>query len=165
MRGFDYYTGIVFEVSDTDPENNRSMLGGGRYDGLVGLFGVDSVPTVGFGWGDVTLQNFLENHHLLPPLPTETDVYVALAGDVASAAQPAVAELRSLGFNVVVDLSGKKIGDQFKNAEKHAVEQVLIVGEDELTSGNFKLKNLSLGTEFEGSITAIADKLSKHASN
>src|SRR5262249_34522937 len=41
MRGFDYYTDMVFEVFDTDPENNRSMFGGGRYDGLVGAFGVE----------------------------------------------------------------------------------------------------------------------------
>src|SRR3546814_4334581 len=59
-RGFDYYTDIVFEVFDKDPENNRSMFGGGRYDGLVGEFGVESVPTVGFGMGDATFQNFLE---------------------------------------------------------------------------------------------------------
>lgn len=56
MRGFDYYTGIVFEVMDTDPANNRAMLGGGRYDGLVAQFGVEPVPTVGFGMGDVALQ-------------------------------------------------------------------------------------------------------------
>ena len=66
MRGFDYYTDVVFEVFDTHPDNNRSMLGGGRYDGLVGLFGVKPVSSVGFGWGDVTLMNFLELHGLLP---------------------------------------------------------------------------------------------------
>ncbi len=81
MRGFDYYTDIVFEVTDTNPENNRSMFGGGRYDGLVGLFGVEPVPTVGFGMGDVTLQNFLESHQLLPELRSQTDVYVVLVGD------------------------------------------------------------------------------------
>jgi histidyl-tRNA synthetase len=59
VRGMDYYTGIVFEVFDTNPENNRSMFGGGRYDGLVAQFGVEPVPTAGFGMGDVTLQNFL----------------------------------------------------------------------------------------------------------
>jgi histidyl-tRNA synthetase len=64
MRGFDYYTDVVFEIFDKHPENNRSMLGGGRYDGLVGLFGVEPVPTIGFGFGDVTLQNFLELHKL-----------------------------------------------------------------------------------------------------
>jgi histidyl-tRNA synthetase len=154
MRGFDYYTGIVFEVFDTNPENNRSMCGGGRYDGLVGLFGVAPVPTVGFGWGDVTLANFLELNRLLPKLPTETDIYVVLIGDVAAKAQQPIAELRQLGFNVAVDYSGKKIGDQFKAADKKGVEHVLIIGETELERGSYALKNLATGTEHT---LAIAD--------
>ncbi|PIQ68369.1 MAG: histidine--tRNA ligase [Candidatus Taylorbacteria bacterium CG11_big_fil_rev_8_21_14_0_20_46_11] len=64
MRGFDYYTGMVFEVFDTDPENKRSLFGGGRYDNLLEMFGVDPVPTVGFGMGDVTIRDFLETHKL-----------------------------------------------------------------------------------------------------
>ena len=71
MRGFDYYTGIVFEIYDTNPENNRSMFGGGRYDGLVGLFGVEPVPTIGFGMGDVTMHNFLDLHGLMPELANQ----------------------------------------------------------------------------------------------
>ena len=63
-RGFDYYTGIVFEVFDTSPENNRSMFGGGRYDNLLEIFGVEPVPTVGFAMGDITLRDFLETHNL-----------------------------------------------------------------------------------------------------
>src|SRR3990167_398005 len=73
-RGFEYYTDIVFEVFDKNPDNNRSMFGGGRYDGLVGEFGVDPVPTVGFGMGDVTFQNFLETNDLIDDLKTETDL-------------------------------------------------------------------------------------------
>lgn len=65
-RGFDYYTGIVFEVFDTDPANNRSLFGGGRYDNLLEMFGVEALPTVGFGMGDVTMRDFLETHNLLP---------------------------------------------------------------------------------------------------
>ncbi len=53
MRGLDYYTDFVFEVFDNDPENNRSLFGGGRYDGLVGMFGVEPLPTVGFAISDV----------------------------------------------------------------------------------------------------------------
>jgi len=63
-RGFDYYTGIVFEVFDTDPENRRSLFGGGRYDNLLEMFGVEPIPTVGFGMGDVTIRDFLETHKL-----------------------------------------------------------------------------------------------------
>jgi histidyl-tRNA synthetase len=66
MRGFDYYTGIVFEVFDTNPENSRSLFGGGRYDNLLEMFGVEPLPTVGFGMGDVTMRDFLETHKLPP---------------------------------------------------------------------------------------------------
>lgn len=155
MRGFDYYTDIVFEVFDTHPDNNRSMVAGGRYDGLVGLFGVAPLPTVGFGWGDVTLANFLELHGLRPEFKPETDVYVALVGDVLEAAQAAIAELRSAGLNVAVDLSGKKVGDQLKTADKKGVGQVLVIGENELKGGRFKLKNLGSGAEQAGDLKAL----------
>ncbi|HXR50267.1 MAG TPA: His/Gly/Thr/Pro-type tRNA ligase C-terminal domain-containing protein, partial [Verrucomicrobiae bacterium] len=147
MRGFDYYTDIVFEVFDLHPDNNRSMLGGGRYDGLVGLFGVAPIPTVGFGWGDVTLANFLELHHLLPDLRSETDLYVILAGDVMDAAQQPIAELRAAGLKVAVDLSERKLGDQLKTADKKGIKHVLIIGEDELQSGKMKVRDLDTGQE------------------
>lgn len=70
QRGFDYYTGIVFEVFDTNPENKRSLFGGGRYDNLLEMFGVEPLPTVGFGMGDVTMRDFLETHKL-PPFDTK----------------------------------------------------------------------------------------------
>src|SRR3989344_7601000 len=63
-RGFDYYTGVVFEVFDTNPENKRSLFGGGRYDNLLEIFDAEPVPTVGFGMGDITLHDFLETHNL-----------------------------------------------------------------------------------------------------
>ncbi|MBA3732878.1 ATP phosphoribosyltransferase regulatory subunit [Patescibacteria group bacterium] len=63
-RGFDYYTGMVFEVFDTHPDNKRSLFGGGRYDNLLEIFGVEPVPTVGFGMGDITMRDFLETHSL-----------------------------------------------------------------------------------------------------
>lgn len=153
MRGFDYYTGIIFEVFDLDPDNNRSMLGGGRYDGLVGLFGVDSVPTVGFGWGDVTLANFLSNHHLLPALGPETDIYIARVGDVD--VSKVAAKLRAKGINVAIDLSSKKIGDQLKAADKKGVNRVLIIGDQELVSGKYKLKNLDSGKETAVTLSQI----------
>ena len=159
MRGFDYYTGIVFEAVDKHPENNRSMLGGGRYDGLVGLFGVASVPTVGFGWGDVTLENFLKLHHLLPDLVNETSLYVCLVGDVAGLADDAINEFRKQGVNIAVDYSGKKLGDQIKNADKAHIKHVLIVGEDEVNSGKFKIKNLESGKEYFGTITELVKEL------
>jgi histidyl-tRNA synthetase len=64
VRGFDYYTGLVFEVFDTNGENQRSLFGGGRYDNLLEIFGVEPVPCVGFGMGDITIRDFLETHKL-----------------------------------------------------------------------------------------------------
>ncbi|HEX4774137.1 MAG TPA: histidine--tRNA ligase [Candidatus Saccharimonadales bacterium] len=158
MRGFDYYTGIVFEVFDTNPENNRSMLGGGRYDGLVGLFGVDPIPTVGFGWGDVTLANFLEGHDLLPTDRPETDIYLVTIGgaDVADIA----AALRYKGLNVAVDSTGRKIGDQLKAASKKGIKYALIVGENELKTGKLNLKNLVTGEEKTAMAADLVQQLS-----
>lgn len=147
MRGFDYYTDVVFEVFDTDPNNNRSMCGGGRYDGLVGAFGVEPIPTVGYAMGDAVLAEFLKGHELVPELAPESDVYIVLAGDVLAAAQKPIADLRGMGLNIVVDFSGRKVGDQFKSADKRGMTYVLVVGEKELNDGQFTLKNLKSGAE------------------
>lgn len=147
MRGFDYYTDIVFEVFDNHPDNNRSMFGGGRYDGLVGMFGVEPVPTVGFGMGDVTLRNFLEIHGLLPKLTPETDVYTVLIGDVYAQSLKPLQELRRMGVRVAVDSTGRKPDKQLKTALKKGVRYALFIGERELAEGQFVLKNLQTGTE------------------
>lgn len=63
-RGQTYYTGMVFEVFDTDKSNSRSLAGGGRYDNLLELFEVEPIPAVGFAIGDITMQDFLETHGL-----------------------------------------------------------------------------------------------------
>ena len=147
MRGFDYYTDIVFEIFDNHPENNRSLFGGGRYDGLVGLFGVEPVPTVGFGMGDVTLQNFLELHDLLPQLQPETDVYVVLIGDVVKRAQSVIASFRDMGLNVAVDITGRKIDRQIRTADKKGVHYIVTIGEKELADEQYALKNLQTGVE------------------
>ncbi|MCW1907840.1 MAG: histidine--tRNA ligase [Candidatus Saccharibacteria bacterium] len=155
MRGFDYYTDVVFEVFDTHPDNNRSMFGGGRYDGLVGLFGVDPVPTVGFGMGDVTLANFLDVHGLMPNLKVESDMYVVLVGDVYDKAQKLLAELRQMGLKLAVDCSGKKPGDQIKTAVKKGISYVLIVGDRELAEDHYTIKNLVSGEEEHHSLQRI----------
>ncbi len=161
MRGFDYYTGIVFEVFDNDPENNRSMMGGGRYDGLVGLFDVDPVPTVGFGWGDVTLANFLETHRLVPELKSQTNVYVAVVDNVV--VDKPVTELRKRGFNVAVDLSGRKWRDQFAAAVKRGAEYILIIGADDLNAETYELKNVKTGESSRLTIAAIERKIGADA--
>lgn len=162
MRGFDYYTGLVFEVFDTNPDNTRSLFGGGRYDGLVGLFGVEPVPTVGFGMGDVVLQNFLETHELLPKLHPETKLYVALVGDVLADAQPVLNELRGEGINIAVDISGRDLGKQLKTADKKGIAYVLVLGRQELDSQQYKLKHLATGKEETHSLARIATIVQDH---
>ena len=76
MRGFDYYTGTVFEMYDTNPKNPRALFGGGRYDDLVGIFGVEKVSGIGFGWGDVTTRDFLETYNLLPEYHPPVQLYI-----------------------------------------------------------------------------------------
>ncbi len=147
MRGFDYYTDIVFEVFDADPENNRSMFGGGRYDGLVALFGVDPVPTVGFGMGDVTLANFLTAHKLLPELPTETDLLIVVVGDVYPQAAKLATKLRDTGLNVSLDATARKLDKKLKSADKQGIRYTLFVGENELQNQQYPLRDLITGKE------------------
>jgi histidyl-tRNA synthetase len=155
MRGFDYYTGIVFEIFDEDKENNRSMLGGGRYDGLVGLFGVEPVPTVGFGFGDVTFENFMRGHDLMPPLRPETDVYLVLIGDVYAKAQRVIDEMREMGANVAVDVTGKSPDKQIKTAVKKGIHYAMFVGEKDLEEERYEIKNLQTGVAEKHSTARI----------
>ncbi len=148
IRGLEYYTDIVFEVFDTDPENNRAMFGGGRYDGLVAEFGVEPVPTVGFGMGDVTLKNFLEGHKLLPKLESEIEARIILIGDVYKQAQPLLAKLRQK-MNVAIDLTDRKIDNKIRAAEKAGVKEVIFIGEKEVASNSARVKDLSSGKEKE----------------
>jgi histidyl-tRNA synthetase len=159
VRGIEYYSDIVFEVFDTDPENARSLFGGGRYDGLVELFGVEHLPVVGFGMGDVSLQNFLETHDLLRDLKPETDAAVILIGDVYEKSQPVLSKLRSNGVNLAVDNSGRKLDAQIKYAVKSGVRYALFIGEQELSSNNFKLRDLEKGEEKQLSLDDITSTL------
>lgn len=151
-RGQAYYTGVVFEFFDTNPENNRSILGGGRYDNLTALFGDSDLPAVGFGAGDVTMRDFLETHGLLPEYKPATKVAIALA-DLAFTREAVelAKSLRHNGVNTSIDWSGRKIGDQIKNADKNKIPFVIVFGEDEAKSGNYKVKNLATGEEKTGS--------------
>lgn len=156
MRGFEYYTDIAFEVFDTNPENSRSMFGGGRYDGLVSMFGVEPLPAAGFAMGDITLRNFLESHGLVPKQRPETDLYVVLVGDVFEAAQKSITELRDMGVRVAVDTIGRKTDKQIKAAVKKGIRYALFIGEKELASEQFNLKDLVTGTEETHGLERIA---------
>lgn len=148
VRGFAYYTGMVFEVFDTHPDNNRSMFGGGRYDNLTKMFDDEPVTGVGFGMGDETMRLFLESRGLIPPYVPPTQLYIAIPDTaLASKAQTFAGELRRAGVNVAIDFGEKKLGDQIKTASKHKIPFVMVVGPDELASGQFIVRNLESGEE------------------
>lgn len=154
-RGFDYYTDVVFEVFDKNPENNRSMFGGGRYDGLVGEFGVEPVPTVGFGMGDATLVNFLEANELIPDLKPSNQLVIVGIGVENSKLSEVAGKIRAQKVNVSVDYTNRKLDKKIKAAEKLGVENILFIGEEELGSGEFSLKDLNSGRESKVTIEKI----------
>lgn len=146
MRGFDYYTGIVFEIFDKNPENRRSLCGGGRYDDLLSLFGGEKVPAVGFGLGDVTARDVMETYKTLPQVHSNADIYIAVISKEQSPfANDIAQELRKNGKKVIIDFSYKKIGEQIKSADKRNVERLIVIGEEEVKTGKYKVKNLKTG--------------------
>jgi len=149
MRGLDYYTGTVFEVFDTDTENNRSLFGGGRYDGLVGMFGVEPTSAVGFAPGLTTTELFLRSHNLLPALGQGVDLYVASVGANELAALQMAAKLREEGLIVEVDTTGRKFDKLLKTAEKKGAQEIVFVGDNEVHSGLFRARNIATGDERE----------------
>lgn len=158
-RGFDYYTGMVFEVFDTSPENRRSMFGGGRYDKLLEIFGGEPIPTVGFAMGDVTARDFLEAHNLMPEYSPSTEVVIAVVEPEATTHAIRLAQdLRREDVTVAVNFSGKRVGDQIRQADKMKVPFVIAVGAKERDSGKYTVKNLSSGNE----ITLPADRIAEH---
>ena len=152
IRGLDYYTGTVFEVFDEAPENNRAMFGGGRYDNLVGMFVKNAkISGVGYGMGDVTLENFLITHNLTGEFnETETKVLVARFDDVPYKEYITLTqELRNIGVTSGLYLGTKKFGKQIDYAIKENYTYMVIMGGNELQGGIVKVKNLITREEHE----------------
>ena len=162
VRGFDYYTGFVFEIYDLDPENTRSLFGGGRYDNLLEVFGQEKIPAVGFGAGDVTLLNFLETRKLLPVYASSTKIYICrLNKSLASEASILADTLRKAGINTAIDFSERKLADQIKSADKQKIPFVICLGENEVKTGKYKVKRLSDREEIELAEKELIDFLKK----
>lgn len=165
MRGLDYYTGTVFEFYDTHPENSRSLFGGGRYDGLVGLFGGEPISAVGFAPGLTMTELFLQTHKLVPQLVSTTDIYMVVIGDNLRGAEKLAKKLRIEGVNVELDFTSRKLDKQLKTAVKKTIPYLLFVGEAELANEIYPLKNTLSGDEkrlsFERIVSTIADRRAK----
>ena len=162
VRGFAYYTGTVFEVFDTHKENSRALFGGGRYDNLTALFDDEPLPGVGFGMGDVTIRDFLTVRGLIPPYTPTTAVYLAVTAPELAARAGVLADyLRKAGVNVAVDFGERKLGDQIKAAAKHKIPYLIVVGEDELASDVYNVKNLETGAAEPVPLAGLADFFKK----
>ena len=162
IRGLDYYTGTVFEVFDNAPENNRAMFGGGRYDNLVGLFVKNAkVSGVGYGMGDVTLENFLVTHKLVPEtLGAGVKVLVTRFDDVPYEQYLSLVDsLRAQDVVSSMYLGTKKFGKQIDFAVKDGYTHVVIMGSDELARGVAKVKDLTTREERELPLSELAGAL------
>ena len=157
MRGLDYYTGTVFEVFDTHPDNNRSLFGGGRYDGLVGLFGAEPISAVGMAPGNTMIENFLTVRGLIPEDSSNTNVYIAVIDNALDSAQQLAQTLRAGGVNVEVDITDRKLDKQIKTAVKKNIPHVLFVGPSDTTK--FSLKELSTEQDESLSVKDIITRL------
>lgn len=163
-RGFDYYTGIVFEIFDTNPTNPRALFGGGRFDKLVALFSgkeADSVPAIGFGMGDVTLADFLEAHQLAPNGgERKPQLYLGTPSPAnIPAAQAFATELRKQGCRIFVNLTDRALGDQVKDAVKRGIPFFVAYGADEIANNTIRMKILATGEETGLAITELPARL------
>lgn len=163
VRGFDYYTGMVFEVFDTAKENSRSISGGGRYDQLLEMFDTDPIPTVGFATGDVTMRDFLESHDLLPEYVSPTDLMLCVLDEGATEyANKLAMKLRNEDINVAVNYSYKKAGDQIKLADKKTIPFAACIGIQEVSTNKITIKHLASHDEKEIPADEIADHIFTH---
>ncbi len=161
-RGFDYYTGTIFEFFDVSGENNRSLLGGGRYDNLTSLFGGEPISGIGFGMGDVTMRDFLETHGLLEGrvLPTTPQLLILTTGSELNLdAQKLAAGFRGVGISVAIDIGTKKLDKKLQDANKRNVAFVLVYGEDEREKGLYTLKRMSDGLEVTGDVATLVPQI------
>lgn len=142
VRGLDYYTGLVFEVFDKHPDNKRAIAGGGAYANLLKIFNEDPLPGIGFGLGDVTLTDFLESHGLMPCFKQQgLDLLIAYM-DLGSekAAFSLATSLRAVGIKTEVYLGEAKPKKVFPYSEKKGHHSILLLGSNEVASGEGEFK-------------------------
>ena len=166
MRGFDYYTGTVFEFFDTHPDNRRAIFGGGRYDGLVGLFGAEPISAVGVAPGATMTELFLRSHNLMPTFHSTTEVYVIVLGDARRSAIKLADALREEDVNTEVDITGRKLDKQIKTAIKKEIPFMVFVGDEEVKREVYPFKDVAKAEEqtlsFERIVSIVKDRRLKH---
>ena len=159
VRGLDYYTNTVFEFVSGKLGAQSTVLGGGRYDGLVESLGGPATPGLGFGCGIERLmltleaEGKLENSRLVP------DVFVAHADAEAEMfAHKLTYELRSLGVWAERDTTGRSLKAQMKYAGKIGAKYSVVIGGNEIAEAKINVKNMDNGEVFECKLSAEAIK-------
>ena len=160
VRGLDYYTRTVFEfVSKID---GLTVIGGGRYDGLVEELGGPATPAVGFGIGEERLISVFEAANPNEDFRTNIDIFVASIGEEANSyAQKIVNELRKNDIKAAKDVMDRGIKAQFKYADRINAKYVLTIGDNEIAEKKAQLKDMSTGKTESVDILDSKDILSK----
>ena len=160
-RGLSYYTGAIIEVNV--PDLAGSLAGGGRYDGLIGMFGKEQIPACGVSLGLERILVVMDERGMFPPEIAESapaDVMVTIWNEESiGESLKLAAELRSAGLRVTVYPEPDKLGKQFKYADTIGVPFVCVLGDEELKEGKVKLKNMHSGEEFKVAVGEIAGKI------
>ena len=148
VRGFDYYTETLWEVTAGGLGAQNAIGGGGRYDNLVEQLGGRPTPGVGFGSGIERLLLALEGQGVSLPKNVPPLVWLVSHGDAARAMNwKLMRELRAAGIAADMDASGRSVKAQFKLADRESADWCIVVGESELQTGQVVLKNLKSGEQ------------------
>ncbi len=162
VRGFDYYTDTLWEVTASGLGAQNAIGGGGRYDNLVETLGGKPTPGVGFGSGLERLLIALEAQGVAIPNLRRPLVWLVAQNDPARESNFSLAaELRAAGISTDMDVTGRSMKSQFKLADREKAAWCIIVGEGELTSHTVALKNLTTGEQTSVARDAIIQHL-KH---
>ena len=154
VRGLDYYTKTVFEVQTNALGSQSAILGGGRYDNLIGLFNSGkNIPALGSAMGLERLLIVLENNQNI--VKDRLDIFVIAFKETEKEILKVMQELRASNISCDCDFSVKSIKNQFKSANKRNSKFALILGEDELKRNSCKLKNMDTSEEKEISLNEI----------
>jgi histidyl-tRNA synthetase len=150
VRGLDYYTKTVFEYVSTQIGSQGTVCGGGRYDGLVEELGGKPTPALGFGMGIERLLMLMDAQGIEIPAPKRCELYIGSMGEAAGRkAGELASRLRTEGFFVECDLMGRSVKAQMKYANKIGARMSMILGEDELSTGRARIKDMESGEQKE----------------
>jgi histidyl-tRNA synthetase len=161
-RGLSYYTGTIIEINV--PDLAGSLGGGGRYDGLIGMFGKEQIPACGFSLGLERILVVMDERGMFPPEIAESraaDVMVTIWNeDSAAESLKLASELRSHGRRVLVYPEPDKLGKQIKYADSIGVPFVCVLGESEIAEGKVTVKNMKSGEQETVGRSEVAESIS-----